>query len=63
MRNVLYIVALIFMTIWAISFFFFMAGAIIHLLLIAAIIAICIKIYKIRENKSERLKNTNLNKR
>lgn len=45
MGNILYVVAVIFIIFWAIGFFAYSVGAIIHLLLVIAIIAFLIKIF------------------
>lgn len=44
MRNLLYIVAVILIIFWAIGFFAYSVGAIIHLLLVLAIISILVKL-------------------
>jgi hypothetical protein len=44
MNNSFYIVALILVVAWAIGFFVYSAGSIIHLLLIIAIIAIILRV-------------------
>jgi hypothetical protein len=44
MGNLLYIVAVILIISWAIGFFAYSAGAIIHVLLVIAIISILIKV-------------------
>ncbi|MCM4167626.1 hypothetical protein KCTC52924_00868 [Arenibacter antarcticus] len=44
MRNLLYIVAVIFIIGWAIGFFAFQVGWVIHILLVIAIIAIVVKL-------------------
>ncbi|HXB31138.1 MAG TPA: lmo0937 family membrane protein [Puia sp.] len=43
MGNLLYVIALVLVIIWAIGFFGFAAGGIIHLLLVIAIIAVLLK--------------------
>jgi len=50
MGNLLYAVAVILIICWAIGFFAFSAGAIIHILLVIAVIAILLRV--IRGNKS-----------
>ena len=44
MGNLLYIVAVILIIAWAIGFFVYSAGSIIHVLLVIAIIAIVVKL-------------------
>ena len=44
MGNLLYIVAVILIIVWAIGFFAYSAGGIIHVLLVIAIIAIVVKL-------------------
>ncbi len=44
MSNLLYLVAVIFVIAWAVGFFAYSAGGLIHLLLIIAIIAIILRI-------------------
>ncbi len=44
MGNILYIIAVILVIFWAIGFFAYSAGSIIHLLLVLAVISILIKI-------------------
>jgi hypothetical protein len=44
MGNLLYTIAIILVLFWAIGFFAYSAGAIIHLLLVIAIIAVLLKI-------------------
>ncbi|RPJ75181.1 MAG: lmo0937 family membrane protein [Alphaproteobacteria bacterium] len=46
MSNVLFIVALIFFISWVYGFFAFSAGALIHLLLVFALIAILLRIIR-----------------
>jgi len=46
MNNLLYFIAVILILGWAIGFFAYSAGAIIHLLLILAIIAILVRIIR-----------------
>jgi hypothetical protein len=43
MGNLLYVIALVLVIIWAIGFFGFAAGGIIHLLLVIAIVAVLLK--------------------
>jgi hypothetical protein len=43
MGNLLYIIAVILVIIWAIGFFGYAAGGLIHLLLVVAIIAVLLK--------------------
>jgi hypothetical protein len=44
MRNLLYIIAIVFIIAWAIGFLGFNAGGIIHILLIIAVIAIIFRV-------------------
>ena len=44
MGNLLYIVAVILIIVWAIGFFDYSAGSILHVLLVIAIIAIVVKL-------------------
>jgi hypothetical protein len=44
MGNLLYIVAVILIIVWALGFFAYSAGSIIHVLLVIAIIAIVVKL-------------------
>jgi hypothetical protein len=46
MRNLLYIVAVILIIGWAIGFFAFQVGWLIHLLLVIAVIAIVLRVIK-----------------
>lgn len=46
MGNILYILALILIIGWAIGFFAFNAGAIIHILLVIAVIAILLRVIR-----------------
>ena len=48
MRNLLYIVAVIFVIAWIIGFLAFSAGAIIHVLLIMALIAVLLQVSNAR---------------
>jgi len=49
MRNLLYVVAIIFVIAWAIGFIGYNAGSIIHILLVIAIIAILLRIIRGKE--------------
>ncbi|MEX2485384.1 MAG: lmo0937 family membrane protein [Brumimicrobium sp.] len=44
MGNILYIVAVVLLVIWAVGFFAFSLGAIIHIVLVIAVISFLIKI-------------------
>jgi hypothetical protein len=44
MGNLLYIIAVILIIFWAIGFFAYSAGGIIHILLVLAVIAILVKV-------------------
>lgn len=46
MSNLLYIIAVILIIFWAIGFFAYSAGTIIHLLLVIAIIAILLRLIR-----------------
>jgi hypothetical protein len=46
MGNLLYIVAVVLIIFWAIGFFAYSAGSIIHVLLVIAIIAIVVKLFQ-----------------
>jgi hypothetical protein len=46
MRNLLYVIAVILIIGWAIGFFAYSAGAVIHILLVIAIIAILLRIIR-----------------
>jgi hypothetical protein len=46
MSNLLYIIALILVIGWALGFFYYSAGGIIHVLLVLAIIAILLRLIK-----------------
>ncbi len=46
MSNLLYLIALILIIFWAIGFFAYSAGGIIHILLVIAIIAILFRVIK-----------------
>lgn len=58
----MYFIAIVFLVLWAISFFFYMAGAIVHVLLLVAIIAIGIKIYNIKQKRKEKLRKDQIKK-
>lgn len=49
MSNLLYIIAVILIIFWAIGFFAYSAGSIIHLLLVIAIIAIILQVARGRK--------------
>ncbi len=49
MNNLLYIIAVILIIAWAIGFFGFSAGGIIHVLLVIAIIAILVRVIQGRK--------------
>lgn len=49
MGNILYIVAVILIIFWAIGFFAYAVGSIIHLLLVLAVVAIIIRIIQGRK--------------
>ncbi|HES59067.1 MAG TPA: lmo0937 family membrane protein [Caldithrix sp.] len=46
MKNLLYIIAVILIIAWAIGFFGYNAGGIIHVLLVIALIAVVIKLFQ-----------------
>jgi hypothetical protein len=45
MGNILYIVAVVVIIIWAIGFFVFSLGAIIHILIVIALISVLVRIF------------------
>lgn len=45
MERILYILALIFIVIWIVGFFFYSLGAIIHLVLLLAVVVLLLKIF------------------
>ncbi len=49
MNNLLYIIAVILIIAWAIGFFGFSAGGIIHVLLVIAVIAILVRVIQGRK--------------
>ncbi|MGO4770623.1 lmo0937 family membrane protein [Flavobacterium sp. W22_SRS_FK3] len=49
MSNLLYTIAVILVILWALGFFVYSAGSIIHVLLVIAIIAILFRLIKGRE--------------
>jgi len=49
MENLLYIIAVILIVAWAIGFFAFSAGYVIHILLVIAVIAVLIRIIQGRK--------------
>jgi hypothetical protein len=46
MNNLLYIVAVVLIFLWLLGFFVYSAGAIIHILLVLAIIAILVRVIR-----------------
>jgi hypothetical protein len=46
MSNLLYTIAIIFIIFWGVGFFAYSAGAVIHVLLVIAIIAILLRLIK-----------------
>jgi len=46
MSNVFYTIAIVLIILWALGFFVFSLGAIIHILLVAAVIAILFRMFK-----------------
>jgi len=46
MGNLLYLIALILIIVWAIGFFAYSAGAIIHLLLVIALISVLLRVIR-----------------
>lgn len=46
MNSILYLVAVLLVILWAIGFFVYSAGALIHLLLVIAVIAILLRIIR-----------------
>jgi len=49
MSNLLYTIAVILVILWALGFFVYSAGSIIHILLVIAIIAVLFRLIKGRE--------------
>lgn len=49
MGNLLYLIAVVFIILWAIGYFAYSIGAIIHLLLIIAVVAILLRIIQGRK--------------
>lgn len=49
MQNILYTVAIIFIILWALGFFVYSAGYLIHILLVIAVVAVLLKIIKARD--------------
>lgn len=49
MSNLLYIVAVILIIFWAIGFFAYSAGSIIHILLVIALIAVILRVIRGRD--------------
>ncbi|HCQ13946.1 lmo0937 family membrane protein [Flavobacterium sp.] len=46
MQNLLYTIAIILVILWALGFFVYSAGSIIHILLVIAVIAILLRLIK-----------------
>jgi hypothetical protein len=46
MQNLLYTIAIILVILWALEFFVYSAGSIIHILLVIAVIAILLRLIK-----------------
>ena len=46
MRNLLYVIAVILVIAWAIGFFGYSAGALIHILLVIAVVAVILSIIR-----------------
>lgn len=46
MQNLLYIIAVILLIFWVLGFFVYSAGALIHILLVIAVIAILLRLIK-----------------
>lgn len=53
MSNLLYTFAVILIIFWAIGFFAYSAGAIIHILLVLAIVAYCYDLFKAKKYKKQ----------
>lgn len=49
MQNLLYMVAVVLVILWALGFFVYSAGNIIHILLVIAVIAILLRLIKGKE--------------
>lgn len=46
MQNLLYMIAVVLVILWALGYFIYSAGALIHLLLVIAVIAILLRIIR-----------------
>jgi hypothetical protein len=46
MNNILYTVAVVLLILWALGFFMYSAGSIIHILLVIAVIAILVRVIR-----------------
>jgi len=46
MNNTLYIIAIVFVILWAVGYFGYHAGDLIHILIVAALIAVLLRIIK-----------------
>lgn len=53
MRNILYFIALVLLIFWAVGFFVYSAGAIIHLLAVLAVISLLLRILQKDDNTAE----------
>jgi hypothetical protein len=49
MQNLLYVIAVVLVLFWALGFFVYNTGALIHLLLLIAVIAILLRIIKTKD--------------
>jgi hypothetical protein len=51
MNNLLYIIAVLLIIFWALGFFAFNAGAVIHILLVIAVVAILLRLIRGNRNR------------
>lgn len=49
MQNILYTIAIIFIILWALGFFVYNVGYLIHILLVIAVVAVILKIIKAKD--------------
>ncbi len=49
MQNIFYTVAIIFIILWALGFFVYNVGYLIHILLVIAVVAVILKIIKAKD--------------
>lgn len=53
MKYILYLIAILFILFWAVGFFIYSIGAIIHLLLIVAVGTVLYNAYRIEKNRKQ----------